>query len=145
MGLEQRQVSLTLSGVSSRVVPLMGTITAGRNGHLISSRPSVTVISGLELFEVYSLVDREPDPGVLHATLEEVQGGAALVYSTNGAKRLADVIMNHGSPTLPAHLTVISISEHAVSAFRNIQVGRIVIAAEPTENAMIAALRDCIR
>ena len=94
----------------------------------------------LDLCEVYSIENHDPDADVVRAVLEEVQGGAALVYSANGAKRLAEVTLKHGSSHFPADLTVVAISEHAALALRQFPVGRIVIADEPTESGMIEAL-----
>ena len=99
----------------------------------------------LDLIEVYFMLDRDPGPDVLNAVLEKIHGGAALAYSANGSKRLVDLITNHGSRDFQAHLTVIAISEQAALAFRQLPVGRLVIADEPTERGMIAALRHCLR
>jgi uroporphyrinogen-III synthase len=96
----------------------------------------------MELCEVYRFNELFPAQDMLETALESMVGGAILVYSAEGAKRIIRAFERANKLYVLKEAVIVAISGKAAKAFNSNATKQILIAAEPTEAEMLKVLKN---
>lgn len=98
----------------------------------------------IAMLETYDTRSRDPDAGFSRALAAGPPLFAVLLHSSEAAKTLAGLMSRPGVAEVFANAVAVAISARAAAPVQHGFVGRIRVAAEPTDAAMISTLKGAI-
>lgn len=95
----------------------------------------------IELCEVYRILELDLPKSDIDEKIDQLNGGVSLVYSPSGARNLIKALDRAGKTEALKRLTILAISAKAAEPFEVMAVQEIIVAPQPTEEAMMEALK----
>jgi uroporphyrinogen-III synthase len=95
----------------------------------------------IELCEVYRILELDLPKSDIGVKIEQLHGGISLVYSPSGARSLIKALDRAGKTEALKGMTILAISAKAAEPFEVMAVQEIIVAPQPTEEAMMEALK----